>query len=200
MLPEMKTIEPYSPMARANASANPVRTAGNSDGAMMLHKRAQPAGAERRGGFLHFALEILQHRLKRSHDERQADKGQRDHDPEPRVGALDAERHEIIAQASRWRQTDWPASGPQPRSARRRENPPSRRSTGGPGIVAHEHPGQQRAEDGVGQRRRPATRRKSVGRPPARVRWWPDARIRSTEARTSAITMAPIGMSTIALR
>ena len=40
----MNTIEPYSPMARAKASAKPVRTAGSSDGAMTLTKvRSRPA-------------------------------------------------------------------------------------------------------------------------------------------------------------
>ena len=34
MLPEMKTTEPYSPSARANASANPVSSAGISAGAI----------------------------------------------------------------------------------------------------------------------------------------------------------------------
>ena len=43
-LPEMKTIEPYSPMARANASAKPVMTGGNNDGAMTLtNVRNRPA-------------------------------------------------------------------------------------------------------------------------------------------------------------
>ena len=32
MLPEMKTTEPYSPTARANASAKPVSHAGNRYG------------------------------------------------------------------------------------------------------------------------------------------------------------------------
>ena len=32
------------------------------------------------GGFLDLGLEVLQHRLHRAHDERQADEGQREHD------------------------------------------------------------------------------------------------------------------------
>ena len=44
MLPEMKTIEPYSPMARANASAKPVMIEGSSVGAMILRNvRNRPA-------------------------------------------------------------------------------------------------------------------------------------------------------------
>ena len=38
MFPAMKITEPYSPMARAKASANPVMSVGNSVGAMMLQK------------------------------------------------------------------------------------------------------------------------------------------------------------------
>ena len=48
MLPEMNTTEPYSPSARANASANPVSSAGISAGAitsMKVCKRLAPSVA-----------------------------------------------------------------------------------------------------------------------------------------------------------
>ena len=41
MLPEMKTTEPYSPMALANASAKPVSSAGATAGRMILVKVCQ---------------------------------------------------------------------------------------------------------------------------------------------------------------
>ena len=38
MFPEMKTTEPYSPTARANASANPVSAAGSTAGTITLRR------------------------------------------------------------------------------------------------------------------------------------------------------------------
>ena len=78
MLPAMKITEPYSPSARAKASAKPVSSAGSSAGRITRAKRLPARGAEGRGGLLQLALEVLEHRLHGAHDERQADEGQRD--------------------------------------------------------------------------------------------------------------------------
>jgi len=45
MLPEMKTTEPYSPIARANANAKPVTRAGSKVG-MMIRGTSAKIGAE----------------------------------------------------------------------------------------------------------------------------------------------------------
>ena len=102
MLPEMKTTEPYSPSARAKASAKPVSSAGTSAGAITRREGLQAAGAERRRGLFEFRIQILEHRLHGAHDERQADESQRDHDAERRVGDLDAQRRQPAARSIRW--------------------------------------------------------------------------------------------------
>ena len=94
MLPEMNTTEPYSPTARANASAKPVASAGQSDREQHAPERVPAAGAEARRGLLELGLEVLEHGLHRAHHERQADEGERHGDAERRVGDLDAERLE----------------------------------------------------------------------------------------------------------
>ena len=90
MLPAMKITEPYSPRARAKASAKPVSSAGAIDRQDHAAERLPARRAEARRGFLELALEVLQHRLHRAHDERQADEGQRDDDAERRERDLDA--------------------------------------------------------------------------------------------------------------
>ena len=96
----MKITEPYSPTPRASASAKPVSSAGVSVGRITLPEGAQPAGAEGRRGLLDLALDLLDHRLHRAHDERQADEDQRDEDAERRVGDLDPERRERAARSA----------------------------------------------------------------------------------------------------
>ena len=49
MLPEMNTTEPYSPSARANASAKPVRSGGKTSGEDHVPERLPARGAEHRG-------------------------------------------------------------------------------------------------------------------------------------------------------
>ena len=97
MLPAMKITEPYSPTARAKASATPVSSAGVSAGQHDAEHGLPPRGAERRRGLLDLAVEVLQHRLHRAHHERQADEDQRDQDAERREGDLDAPRREQAA-------------------------------------------------------------------------------------------------------
>ena len=81
--PEMKTTDPYSPSARANASVKPVSSAGMIAGSMTRRKICQRL---RRGcgGFLDVDREILQHRLHGAHDERQADERERQNHAERR--------------------------------------------------------------------------------------------------------------------
>ena len=78
----MKTIEPYSPMARANASAKPGEDRRQQRRRDDADERAQAAGTQRGGGFLDFAFQVFEHGLQRAHHERQADEGQRDDHPE----------------------------------------------------------------------------------------------------------------------
>ena len=98
MLPAMKITEPYSPTPRAKASAKPVRSAGAEAGRMTREDGLQAVGAERGGGFLDLAVDLLHDRLHGAHHERQADEDQRDDDAERRVGDLDAERRQQRAE------------------------------------------------------------------------------------------------------
>ncbi len=84
MLPEMNTTEPYSPSARAKASAKPVSIAGSSAGAITRLNGLQAARAKSSRGFLEFRVQVLEHRLDGAHHERQADEGQRHDDPQRR--------------------------------------------------------------------------------------------------------------------
>ena len=90
MLPAMKMTEPYSPSARANASAKPVSSAGSSSAGSTRRKRLPARRAERGRGFLELGVEILEHRLHGAHDERQADEDQRDDHAQRRERDLDA--------------------------------------------------------------------------------------------------------------
>ena len=85
-------------------------------------------GAERRGGLLDLAVEVLQHRLHRAHDEGQADEDQRDDDAERRVGDLDAERRRAARRSSRSAHRARSARCRRPRSAARRAGRPGRRA------------------------------------------------------------------------
>ena len=84
MLPEMKTTEPYSPMARAKASAKPVSSAGSDGGKDHPGEGLPAARAEAGRGLLDLDLEIVEHRLHRAHHERQTDEDQRHGDARAR--------------------------------------------------------------------------------------------------------------------
>ena len=101
MLPAMKTTEPYSPSARAKASAKPVSSAGAIAGSSTRRNVCQPARAQAGRRLLDLRVEVLEHRLHGAHDERQADEGERDDDAEPRERHLDAQRRQLAARASR---------------------------------------------------------------------------------------------------
>ena len=80
MLPAMKMTEPYSPTPRAKASAKPVSRAGRIAGRITRENVCQRLAPRRRGRLLDLGVEVLQHRLDRAHDERQADEDQGDDD------------------------------------------------------------------------------------------------------------------------
>jgi len=84
MLPAM-THRAYSPSARANASAKPVTNAGSTMGRGRDGSSAS-GRAERGGNLLQFALHVLEHRLNRPDDEREADESECDEHAE-RVNA-----------------------------------------------------------------------------------------------------------------
>ena len=80
MLPEMKMTEPYSP-TRAGEGQREAGEQGRQDRRQDHAAEGLPAGgAQARRRLLDLRLEILQHRLHRADDERQADEGQRDDD------------------------------------------------------------------------------------------------------------------------
>ena len=71
MVPVIRTSEPNSPIARANASAEPARSAGRRFGRMIRRKVVKRPGAERSRRLLHVAVELEQDRLDGSDDERE---------------------------------------------------------------------------------------------------------------------------------
>ena len=82
-LPEISTTEPYSPIARAKASAAPDTTAGRICGSTMRRNTVERRRAERGGGLLGVAVQVDQHRLHGAHHERQRDEQQREEHPAP---------------------------------------------------------------------------------------------------------------------
>ena len=71
--PANRTSEPNSPIARANASAEPARIAGSRLGRMMRRKVVNgPAPSDARR-LLRLDVDLHQHRLDGADDERQGD-------------------------------------------------------------------------------------------------------------------------------
>ncbi len=75
----MKITEPYSPMARAKASATPLSQAGKISGKIDTPKGRPPAGAKAMRRLLKFVVPCLQNRLYGANDERQPDEDQDHH-------------------------------------------------------------------------------------------------------------------------
>ena len=144
---------------REAGDAAPAARSGRIDAPERLPARR----AERRRGFLELASELLQHRLHRAHDERQADERQRDQHAERRERDLDAERLEQRADpAVRREQAGERDAGHGGRQRERQvdqrvDEPPAREA------VAHEHPGDEQAEHRVDRAPRRTTRRRSAG-------------------------------------
>ena len=77
-LPEMRTTDPNSPSERANPSAEPDRIAGKRFGKDDPPEGLEGRRAERRGRLFHLEVELEEHRLDGSDDERQRDEEQRE--------------------------------------------------------------------------------------------------------------------------
>ena len=91
-LPEISTIAPISPTARANAIVTPERMPGQDVRQDDPAERRELARAERARRLLHLAVELDQHRLHRPHDERQRHEQQREEDRRAGEGEVDADR------------------------------------------------------------------------------------------------------------
>ena len=160
MLPAMKMTEPYSP-TRAREGEREAGEDGRAAGRgrMTRRDRLAAAGAERRGGLLDLAVDLLQHRLHGAHHEGQADEDQRDDDAERRVGDLDAERRQQLPDPAVRRVERGQRDAGDGR--RQREGQVDHRVDDAPAgkAVAHQHPGDEHAEDDVDAARRSARRR-----------------------------------------
>ncbi len=155
----MKMTEPYSPTPRAKARAKPVTSAGATAGRTTRTKVCQPPGAEAGGGLLDVAAEVGEDRLDGADDERQADEGQRDDDAGRREGDLDRQqRSDPPGRRIERGQRDAGDRGRQRERQvdERRHDAPARKR------IAHQHPGDEQAEDAVDRRRR---RRRAEAQP-----------------------------------
>ena len=142
MLPEIRTIEPNSPTARANASAAPLQDRRHEVGEDHADEDGPAVGAERERRLLHLAVELDQHGLHRADDERQRHEQQRQQHRELRVGDVDAERAGRAVE----RQQREPGD-----DRRQRERQVDQRVDEALAAepVAHQDPGDQRAREGV---------------------------------------------------
>ena len=194
MLPAMKITEPYSPSARANASAKPVSSAGMSTGQDHQAEGLPAAGAQRGGGFFQLAVQVFQHRLHRAHHERQADEHQRHPHAQRREGDLEGQPAADPAVPAQMAVSAMPATAVG--SANGRSTSASMPLAGK--VVAHQHPGHDEPE--------PAFSRAAVNEAPKVSRY--DASTRGVadgvdEQRMSVkvfVNGADSGISTIRLQ
>ena len=116
--------------------------AGASVGSTIRRSTVSRARAQRRRGFLHREVELEQHRLHRAHDERQRHEQQRQHDRRARERDVDADRAALAVERQQHDAGD---------DRRQRERQVDQRVDDGLAgeLVAHQHPRDQRAEDGV---------------------------------------------------
>ena len=167
----MKMTEPYSPSARANASAKPVSSAGVSIGKITRQKTCQRFAPRLDGGFFQFRVEVFENRLHRPHDERQADERQRDENAELRVGDFDAERRQQLPDPAvvriQRRQRDAGDGGRQ----RERQIHQRVHDFFAEKFVAHQNPRDDEAENDVDQRGAKTTRQTSDDTRPAPSAW-----------------------------
>ena len=146
-LPLISTIAPISPTARANASATPERIPGRMFGSTMLRKTRNSLAPSDARGFLRLEVELEQHRLHRAHDERQRLEEQREHDRLPRERDVDAERRLRPVEREQRQAGD-------DRRQRERQVDDRVDEALAAEVVADEHPGGDRSEDRVDERRR----------------------------------------------
>ena len=164
MLPEMKITEPYSPSARAKASAKPVSSAGSTPGRSRARKVCQRDRAERRRRLFQLARRSSSSTgcTVRTTNGRPMNVSatstpsgvnatlmpeRLEQRAEPAVGRVHGgERDAGDRRRQRERQVDQRVDEPLPGKA-----------------VAHQHPRDEQAEDRVDRRRDEATRRRSAG-------------------------------------
>ena len=89
--------EPYSPTARANASANPVRIAGCKSGQKHPGNRLEAIGAKRCRSLLYLLANFFHHRLDCPDHERETDEYQGDGYADGRKGDFNAKRIQQMA-------------------------------------------------------------------------------------------------------
>ena len=145
ILPAMKITEPYSPTARAKASAKPVSSAGIRLG-RITRRDGLPAVAPRLAAASSSSASSPQHRLHRAHHERQADEDQRHDDAQRRVGDLDAERRKRRAEPAVAGAYSVVSAMPATAVGRRTAGRPARRQPLAGKAIAHQHPGDDQAE------------------------------------------------------
>ena len=144
-LPEMRTIEPNSPTARAKASPAPASTDGSTLGRIDAAEHLAPGGAERGGGVLDFGIELGQHRLDAAHAEGQGHEEQRGADAEAGAGQVDVEGAVDPVQREQ-RQ-----AGHDGRQREGQVDEGAQQSLAAE-VVAHEHEGDGQARDRVDHR------------------------------------------------
>ena len=144
-LPDSSTSEPYSLTARANDSAAPAAMAGVRLGSMMRRNMVNRLAPERRGRLLDLAVELGEHRLHGAHDERQRDEQEGEEDGRPGVGDVDAERAARPVERQQHEPGDDRRQG-EGDVDQHLEHPLAEE------LVAHEHPGDERAHHDVDQR------------------------------------------------
>ena len=103
MFPAMKTTEPYSPRARANAAANPARRRAPARAARRARNVCRARRAERDRRLFHGRVEPLYDGLHGAHEKRQPDEDQRDDDARPREREVNARAARAASRPSRCR-------------------------------------------------------------------------------------------------
>ena len=141
-LPDSSTSEPYSLTARANDSAAPAAMAGMRLGRTIRRKVVNRLAPERRRRLLDVAVELGEHRLHGAHDERQGDEQEGDEHRRRRVGDVDAER--AVGPVERQQHQAGDDGGQGERDVDEHLERPLAEE-----LVAHQHPGDERAHDDV---------------------------------------------------
>ena len=100
MFAEMKTTDPYSPKARASASAEPVTRAGSTVGMITRLKVCQRVAPKAACRFFNFQVEVFEYRLNVAYDEWESNKGQCQQNSGRRECHLNSQRHKISPEPS----------------------------------------------------------------------------------------------------
>ena len=194
----MKMTEPYSP-SRASEGQREAGEQRRQDRRQdHPRERLEGAGAQRRRRLFDLGVEVLQHRLHRAHDERQADEDQCHHDAERGVRDLDAERLQQAAEpAVAGPDRGQRDAGDRGRQRERQVDQRVDQPLAGE-AVAHQHPGDDQAEDGVD--RGAASAVAKLTRKAASTRGEASVGQISPPAPAALTTSAPSGISTTSPR